>query len=151
MKAAEDEEVINQLLYQSLIRSLMYLATCRRSDIAYSVGVLARFSSKPNQSHWTAAKQGLRYLKGTSNLGIAFRGDNSNVPIAISDADWAGDTGGRKSTSRYMFCIAGGPMSWQSKKQSTVALSTVEAEYVALSSAAQECVWMRRLNSELEN
>ena len=151
MKATEDEEAVDQPLYQSLIGSLMYLATCTRPDIAYSVGVLARFSSKPNQSHWTAAKRVLRYLKGTSNLGIVFRGDNSDVPLAFSDADWAGDIGDRKSTSGYMFCIAGGPVSWRSKKQSTVALSTAEAEYVALSSAAQECVWMRRLNSELGN
>ena len=151
VKAAEDDEVVDQPLYQSLIGSLMYLATCTRPDIAYSVGVLARFSSKPNQSHWTAAKRVLRYLKGTSNLGIVFKGDSPDGPAVFSDADWAGDAGDRKSTSGYMFCIAGGPVSWRSKKQSTVALSTAEAEYVALSSAAQECVWMRRLNSDLGN
>ncbi len=71
--------------------------------------------------------------------------------MAYSDADWAGDSEDRKSTSGYLFQIAGGPVSWRSKKQDTVALSTAEAEYVALSSATQECVWMRRLNSELGN
>lgn len=69
--------------------------------------------------------------------------------MGYSDADWAGDREDRKSTSGYIFQIAGGPVSWKSKKQDTVALSTMEAEYVALSSAAQECVWVRRLNSEL--
>ena len=73
------------------------------------------------------------------------------MPIGFSDADWAGDAEGRKSTSGYIFCIAGGPVSWRSKKQESVALSTAEAEYVALSSAAQECVWIKRLNFELAN
>ena len=70
VKAAENEEAVDQQSYQSLAGSLMYLATCTRPDIAYAVGTLARFSSKPNQSHWTAIKRVLRYLKGTSNLGI---------------------------------------------------------------------------------
>ena len=89
----------------------------------------------------------LRYLKGTTNFGLIYS-DDSDV-LGYSDADWAGDMDDRKSTSGYMFQIAGGPVSWRSKKQDTVALSTAEAEYVALSSAAQECVWMRRLVSEL--
>ena len=69
-----------------------------------------------------------------------FRGDDLGGPIAYSDTDWAGDVGDRKSTSGYVFSIA---VSWRSRKQDTVTLSTTEAEYVALSSAAQECVWMR--------
>ena len=147
MKAAEDEEAVDQPLYQSVVGSLMYLATCTRPDIAYAVGMLARFSSKPNQSHWVAVKRVLRYLKGTVNYGLLY-GDDSGV-LAYSDADWVGDIDDRKSTSGYMFQIAGGPVSWRSKKQDTVALSTAEAEYVALANAAQECAWMRRLLSEL--
>ena len=151
VKANENDESRDQQGHQSLIGSLLYLATCTRPDIAFAVGVLARFCSKPDQSHWTAAKRVLRYLKGTSNYGIIFRGDVSSVPIGYSDADWAGDIEGRESTSGYVFCIAGGPVSWRSKKQDTVALSTAEAEYVALSSAAQECIWIKRLNSEFGN
>ena len=129
----------------------MYLATCTRPDIAYAVGTLARFCSKPNQSHWTAAKHVLRYLRGTSNFGILFGGNDTCAPVGYSDADWAGVIEDRKSTSGYIFCIAGGPVLWRSKKQDTVSILTAEAECVALSSAAQECVWMRRLNLELEN
>ena len=151
VKATEDMEALNQQSYQSLVGSLMYLATCTRPDIAYAVGALARFTSKPNQTHWVAAKRVLRYLRGTSNFGIIFKGDESRTCKAYSDADWAGDKEDRKSTSGYLFQIAGGPVSWRGKKQDTVALSTAEAEYVALSSATQECVWMRRLNSELGN
>ena len=150
VKATEDEEALDQQSsYQSLVGSLMYLATCTRPDIAYAVGTLAKFSSKPNQTHWVAAKRVLRYLKGTSNLGIIFKGDEPERCKAYSDADWAGDKDDRKSTSGYLFQIASGPVSWRSKKQDTVALSTAEAEYVALSSATQECVWMRQLTSEL--
>ena len=149
VKASEDEEALDQSLYQSVVGSLMYLATCTRPDIAYAVGMLARFSSKPNRSHWIAVKRVLRYLRGTSDLGILYRGDSGI--LGYSDADWAGDPDDRKSTSGYMFLIAEGPVSWKSRKQSTVALSTAEAEYVALSTAVQECVWMRRLLSELGN
>ena len=152
MKTAEDEEATDCESYQSLVGSLMYLATCTRPDIAYAVGTLARFSSKPNQTHWVAAKRVLRYLKGTANLGIIFSGgDEPGSCVGYSDADWAGDKEDRRSTSGYIFQIAGGPVSWRSRKQDTVALSTAEAEYVALSSAAQECLWMRRLNTELGN
>ena len=149
VKAAEDEQAVDQQLYQSLVGGLMYLATCTRPDIAYTVGMLARFSSKPNQTHWVAAKRVLRYLKATMNFGLIYSGDAG--VLGYSDADWAGDMDDRKPTSGYMFQIAGGPVSWRSKKQDTVALSTAEAEYVALSSATQECVWMRRLVSELGN
>ncbi len=107
----------------------MYLATCTRPDIAYAVGTLSRFSSSPNQTHWVPVKRVLRYLKGTSEFGIIFRGDEP-----------AGDREDRKSTSGYLFQIAGGPVSWRSKKQDTAALSTAEAEYVALSGATQECL-----------
>ena len=146
VKANEDEEALDQPLYQSVVGSLMYLA---RPDIAYAVRMLARFSSKPNQSHWTAAKRVLRYLRGTVNFGILYRGESG--VLGYSDADWAGDADDRKSTSGYMFLIAGGPVSWKSRKQSTVALSTAYAEYIALSTAVQECMWMQRLLSELGN
>ena len=149
--SCEDDEPLDQQSYQSLIGSLMYLATCTRPDIAFAVGTLARFSSKPNAVHWKGAKRVLRYPRGTTNFGIVFRGDDLGGPIAYSDADWAGDVGDRKSTSVYVFSIAGGPVSRRSRKQDTVTLSTAEAEYVALSSAAQECVWMRRLSTELGN
>ena len=147
----EKEEVVDQQQYQSVVGSLMYLSVCTRPDIAYAVGTLARYSSKPGRSHWTAVKRVLRYLKGTANHGIVFRGGASGNIVGYSDADWAGDREDRKSTSGYLFQIAGGPISWRSKKQDTVALSTAEAEYVALCSAAQETVWLRRLISELNN
>ena len=117
MKASDDEDAVEQQLYQSLVGSLMYLSVCTRPDLAYAVGILARFSSKPNRSHWTAAKRVLRYLKGTANHGIAFTKSESGECLGYSDADWAGDQEDRKSTSGYLFQMAGGPVSWKSRKQ----------------------------------
>ena len=151
VKADEDEPAPNQQLYRSAVGSLMYLATSTRPDISFAVGTLARFSSKPNKSHWIALKRVLRYLKGTAGYGITFRGDGSGECTCFSDADWARNKDDRRSTSGYLFKIAGGPVTWRSKRQDTVALSTAEAEYLALSSTTQEVMWMRRLNSELGN
>ena len=132
VKATEDMEALDQQSYQSLVGSLMYLATCTRPDIAFAVGTLARFSSKPNSTHWVAAKRTLRYLRGTSNHGIIFKGDESWSCVGYSDADWAGNKDDRKSTSGYLFQIAGGPVSWRSKKQDTVAFSTAESRVCSL-------------------
>ena len=112
VKATDDEEAVEQQLYQSLLGSLMYLSVCTRPDLAYAVGILARFSSKPNRSHWTAAKRVLRYLKGSANHGIAFPKSESGECRGYSDADWAGDQEDRKSTSGQ---IAGRPVSWKSR------------------------------------
>ena len=148
--ATSQVEPVNQAEYQSAVGSLMDLAVSTRPDIAFAVNSLARFNSNPPNDHWKALKRVLRYLKGTSNVGILFKQDGSDKCIGYSDADWAGDTTDRKSTFGYIFMLSGGPISWSSKKQKCVALSTAEAEYVALSGAAQECLWLRQLEKELE-
>ena len=145
----DEEECADQQQYQSAIGSLMYLAVSTRPDIAYAVGNLAKFTSKPSTKHWTALKRVLRYLKGTIKHGILYSQKNSGECVGYSDADWAGDINDRKSTSGYIFQISGAAVTWRSKKQGCVALSTAEAEYVALCSAGQEAVWLRRLTSEL--
>ena len=94
-------------------------------------------------------KRILRYLKGTSNLGLLYREDTPAEITGYSDADWASDVGDRKSTSGYVFLLGGTAISWRSGKQTCVALSTAEAEYVALSAAAQEAVWLQQLTSDL--
>ena len=92
----------------------------------------------------------MRYLKGTSNFGLQYNFDSPDC-VGYSDADWAGDVGDRKSTSGYVFLLGGAAISWKSSKQSCVALSTAEAEYVVLSAAAQEAIWLQQLISDLEN
>ena len=145
----DDEVSVDQPLYQSAVGSLMYLSVCSRPDIAYAVNTLAKFSSKPTQKHWTAVKRVFRYLNGTAEYGILFKKGESEECIGYSDSDWAGDQDDRKSTSGYIFQSASGAISWRSKKQDCVALSTAEAEYVALSSATQEAVWLRKLATDL--
>ena len=98
-----------------------------------------------------AVKRIMRYLRGTMDLGLRYIKGCESECIGYSDADWAGDTNDRRSTSGYMFHIAGAAISWKSKKQSCVALSTAEAEYMALASAAQEAVWIQRLLNDLHD
>ena len=98
------------------------------------------------------AKRTLRYLKQTKDLGISYtrtEDSRSNSPYGFTDSDWAGDTGDRKSTGGYTFILANAAVSWKSKKQNIVALSSTEAEYIACSEAAKEAIWIRRLYSEL--
>ena len=142
LPATDHNEPFNQSEYQSAVGSLMYLAVCTRPDIAYAVNILARFNSKPTKEHWTALKRVLRYLKGTTLL---YQQKGSDDCIGYSDADLSD----RKSNSGYIFMLNGGPISWSSRKQKCVALSTAEADYIVLSGAAQECIWLRRLAADL--
>ena len=100
-----------------------------------------------NKQHWVAVKRILRYLRGTLNFGILYS-NNRSKECSYSVADWAEDLNDRKSTSGCVFQIGGGAVSWRSKKQTCVALSTAEAEYMALASAAQEAIWMRQLTTD---
>ena len=104
----------------------MYLSISTRPDISYAVGNLAKFSSKPTKIHWMALKCVLCYLKGTMNYGISYKREELNDCVVFLDADWAGDINDRKSNSGYLFQISGGAVSWRSKKQECVALSTAE-------------------------
>lgn len=151
VKATEDEDSIDQQLYQSAVGSLLYLSVATRPDITYAVSNVAKFCSYPMKEHWSGVKRIMRYLKGTVNFGILYNNQGSKKCIGYSDADWGGDLDDRKSTSGYLFQIGEGPVSWRSKKQTSVALSTAEAEYMALASAAQEAVWMRLLTAELSD
>jgi hypothetical protein len=145
------DDVHNQQLYQAVVGSLLYLSTKTRPDIAYAVSCVARFCAKPSKEHWTGVKRILRYLKGTNKFGLIYREDTPVAITGYSDADWAGDVGDRKSTSGYMFLLGGAAISWKSSKQTCVALSTTEAEYVALAAAAQEAIWLQQLMGDLLN
>ena len=141
-------KAVDPTAYQSIVGSLMYAATATRPDISFAVGVLSKFCSKPTASHFTAAKR-VRYLKGTPDLALKFVKSVDGTLTGYSDADWAGDLDDRHSTSGNLFIMAGGTISWTSKKQPTVSLSTAEAEYMALSTATQEAIWLRRLLADL--
>ena len=139
---------IDKRKYQSAVGSLMFLSVGTRPDISFAVNTAAKFCEAPTDSHWKAVKRIFRYLKGTVDLGLLYKRDAEHC-IGFSDADWAGDVNDRKSTSGYLFKLSGAPITWMSKKQTCVALSSAEAEYVALASAVQEAVWIRQLCSDL--
>ena len=113
-----------------MIRSLLYL-TASRSDIMFSVCLCARFQADPRKVHLSAIKRIFRYLKGTANLGLCYKRRENFKQQGYSDANYAGDKVERKSTSGGCHFMEGNLISWMSKKQGTIALSTVEAEYIS--------------------
>ena len=144
----EDKKKMKNVPYSSAVGSLMYTMVCTRPDIAHAVGVVSRFMSNPGKEHWAAVKWILRYLRGTSRVSLCF-GPGEPVLDGYTDADMSGDIDSSKSTSGYMMTFAGGAVSWQSKLQKCVALSTTESEYVAAVEAGKELVWMRDFLEEL--
>ena len=151
MKATDEDECVDQKLYTSAVGSLLYLSSATRPDITYAVSNVAKYCAEPTKQHWLAVKRIMRYLKGTLNYGLLYSQDGSATCVGFSDADWGGDLDDRKSTSGYLFTLSGAAVSWRSKKQTCVALSTAEAEYIALASAAQEAIWLQQLTNDLKN
>ena len=152
VKLVKDDGIskeVDPVKYQSMVGSLLYAAMATRPDIAQAVGAVSKFNSKPSEAHLTAVKRILQYLKGTVDLAMKYHKSEDGSLIGYSDADWGGDSDDRHSTTGNLFLMAGGAISWLSKKQAVVALSTAEAEYIALSLATQEAVWLRRLLTEL--
>jgi hypothetical protein len=138
--------------YMSIVGSLLYAAMISRPDISFPTQRLGRHLQATNEEHHVAAKRVvLRYLKGTLDKGIAYgRRNRSRIVLeGYSDSDWASDKDTRRSVTGYVFTINGDPISWQSKLQPTVALSTTEAEYMAVGAAAQEAIFLRRLLASL--
>lgn len=140
--------LVDNKKYQSLIGSLMYIGISTRPDIMHSISKLAQFSVNPHEVHLSAAKHILRYLNNTINICLSFRKTGERLK-AFADADWAGSCDERKSYTGYTFMLAGASIAWESHKQHTVALSSTEAEYMALSSAAKEAVYLRNFIIEL--
>jgi len=133
-------------LYQSAVRSLMYAMLGTRPDLAYAVGLVCQFNHSPRWEHWVAVKRIFRYLVGTKGYKLEY--GTSNATGGYSDADW-GSRHDHKSVGGYLFLLNGGAISWASKKQSSIALSTTEAEYMGMTQAAKEIVWLRVLLDEI--
>lgn len=144
----DEKEDMKKVPYASAVGSLMYAMVCTRPDIAHAVGVVSRFLSNPGREHWNAVKWVMRYLCGTSSLSLCF-GTGKPILCGYTDSDMAGDVDTRKSTSGYLVTFAGGAVSWQSRLQKCVALSTTEAELIAVVEACKELLWMKRFLGEL--
>jgi hypothetical protein len=136
--------------YREAIGGLLYLTQISRPDIAHAVNYLSRFNQNPDIVHWRAVKRILRYLKSTISLKMEFSSLEENTITAYCDADWGNDLADRRSTTGFIIFHNRNPVSWSSKKQPTVALSTTEAEYMVLSYTCQELIWLRSLASELD-
>jgi len=144
----EENIVADSVPYRSLVGKLMYLMLCTRPDLAAAVRQLSRYLAMPGWSHWEAGKRVLKYLRGTSKLGLTFNGKLPLILQAFADSDFA-QAQDRKSVSGTLILLCGGPVSWASKTQSTVSLSSTEAEYTALSEITREIVWLRQLLADM--
>ena len=137
-------------LYQELEGSLMHLLVQTRPDITHAVNKFGQFASNPTKQHWTALRRILRYLKGTPDYGLIYGTDGSLTLEPWTDSSWGDDLNDSRSTHGYIFKLAGGPISWKSRKQHLVALSTAEAEYVGESHCGTMIEWLRELLQELD-
>ena len=162
-KRTESEESIDSTMYRSAIGCLLYLANCTRPDISYAVSYAARFSSDPTTKHWNYVKHILKYVKSTLETGIIYKKCKSLTIETFSDSDFASDTEQCKSTTGNITLINGSPTnsnnsqqqtvynsSVNSNKQSTIALSTTEAETIALTSAVRNVLYLNKIFSDLK-
>ncbi|XP_050289596.1 secreted RxLR effector protein 161-like [Quercus robur] len=135
---------VSPTLYRSIIRSLLYL-TASRPNIAFSVGVCARYQLAPKESHLTMVKQIIRYINRTPDYGLWYSKDSNACLTGYIDADWVGSMDDRKSASGGCFYLGNNLVSWMSKKQNSISLSTAEAEYIAARSCCTQLLWMKKL------
>ncbi|XP_035839071.1 secreted RxLR effector protein 161-like [Helianthus annuus] len=141
-------ELADKERYQRLVGKLIYLSHTR-PDIAYAVGVVSQFMHQPQVAHMEAAQRILRYLKGTAGHGVLFKA-NGNLNVELyTDIDWAGDKGNRRSTSGYFSLVGGNLVTWRSKKQKVVALSSAEAEFRGVARGLSEVLWIRKLLEDI--
>jgi hypothetical protein len=136
--------------YRSILGTIMWGQLATRPDLSFTVALLARFQENPGIAHWRMLLHVVGYIKNTLDYGITYSRDYDLSPTAYVDADFGGCRDTRRSTSGYVVLMAGGAVSWSSKRQPTVALSTVEAEYVSISRCAQQVVWMQSWLGEVD-
>ena len=147
-KATISDVLVDQKDYQRMVGSLMYAMLATRPDFAQCIQQISQFSQRPARPHEKATKHALRYLNGTIDQGITYDGNQGLRLKCWSDANWGGEEG-RESVSGFVFTIAGGAVSYSSKKQGSVALSSTESEYMALLHALKEQMWILRFLNEI--
>jgi hypothetical protein len=138
-------ELVDATLYKQIIIGLLMYLTNTRPDICFVVNTLSQFLVEPRHVHLVATKHVMRYIKGTLDYGLSYNGDHDFRLSGYTDSDLAGSFSYRKRTSGWCFNMGSAMISWQSRKQSSIALSTAEAEYIVASSASCEALWLRKL------
>jgi hypothetical protein len=141
-------DLVYPSMYRQLIGSLMYLIHTR-PDICFVVSTLSQFMSEPRHRHWIVAKHVLKYLKGSIAYGLRYISSGGVLFHCYANSNWAGSSMDRKSTFGYCFSLGSAMITWSSKKQGSMAQSTVEAEYIAVNNASKEVIWLRKILSEL--
>ncbi|XP_075664017.1 secreted RxLR effector protein 161-like [Castanea sativa] len=151
MKLSKDDggKKVDNTLYKQIVGSLMYL-TATRLDIMYVVSVFSKYIECPTEIHLLPAKRILRYLQGTKEFGLFLKKGEKSDLFGFTDSDYAGDSDDRKSTFGYVFMLGTGAVSWSSKKQPIVTLSTTEAEFVAAIACACQAIWLKKILEELK-
>ncbi|PNX80439.1 copia-type polyprotein [Trifolium pratense] len=144
----ENGKFVDATNYRQMTGCLMYLLATR-PDLTFYICLVARYMERPTEIHLAAIKIIMRYLKGTMDLGIWYKRNEKKKLVGWSDSDYAGDLDDRKSTSGYVYMLGSSAISWSSKKQAIVTLSTTEAEFVAAASCACQGIWLRRILEEL--
>lgn len=137
-------------LYQSIIGTILYIALGTRPDICFAVTRLSRYNANPSEAHLSAARYVLRYLKSTSTMKITYEGNSMADYLSYSDSDWAADRDDRHSTSGFVLMLATGAVSWRSRRQKTVALSSADAEYMELSDLSRQLAWIINFSEEIQ-
>ena len=145
----EEEEIVDKPRYLTAVGALTYLTTHTRPDIAFAVSILARHSQSPTLRHWNGVKHLLRYLRGTSDLGLYYHKTNQTDIQGYADSGFRTDMNAGKSQTGYIFLKCGAPISWKSTKQTVTATSTNHAELLAFHEAAREVVWLRTMEKIL--
>jgi hypothetical protein len=134
--------------YKAVVGSLMYAMVGTRPDLAFLVSMVSQFMSRAGPSHWMAVKRIMRHLKGTLDLKLCIGGKDVSLR-GYCDADWGGDANEQRSTTGYVFFVGVGTISWNYKRQPTIALSTTEAEYMATCQCTKEAIWLRKLMADV--
>jgi hypothetical protein len=142
-----DEQL--RMCYQQIIRSLLYLMLRTCPDISFAVTKMLQFASNPSQEHLNQALYICRYLAGTADYTLIYGKDNTGL-IAYADADWGSDQATRRSNSGLLVLLGNAAVSWNSRAQKSIALSSTEAEYMSLSDACRQLVWIHFLLSEIQ-
>ncbi|KAK9069158.1 hypothetical protein SSX86_013274 [Deinandra increscens subsp. villosa] len=150
-KTVEESEEMERIPYAQIVGSLMFLMVCTRPDISFGVSVVSRFLSNPGKEHWQAVKWILRYLAGSKDKGVVFgMGQHSSGKlVGYVDSDFAKDLDKYRSITGYVFLLYGNVVSWKATLQGVVALSSTEAEYMALTEAVKEAIWLSGFITEL--
>nr|AAT44257.1 putative polyprotein [Oryza sativa Japonica Group] len=143
-----DIEYMSRVPYLSVVGSLMYAMVCSRLDLSHALSVVSRYMANPGKEHWKVVQWIFKYLRGTSSACLQF-GRSRDGLVGYVDSDFAGDLDRRRSLTGYVFTIGGCAVSWKASLQATVALSTTEVEYMAISEACKEAIWLRGLYTEL--